>query len=73
LWFRAAKKQSQTKPNSVSPQTCAGGLKPKMKKQSQFVPGLKNVSSFMKGVYGNNPPCGLRKNKANSKPIGAGN
>jgi len=40
--FWAAKnkaKQSQTKPISVSPQTCSGGLKTNLKKQSQFADG----------------------------------
>jgi len=32
-------KQSQTKPISVSPQTCSGGLKTNLKKQSQFAGG----------------------------------
>jgi hypothetical protein len=25
------------------------------------------VRSYLKGCYGNNPPCGVRKNKANFK------
>jgi len=33
--------QSQTKPISLSPQTCAGGLKGDLKKQSQFAAGRK--------------------------------
>jgi len=27
------------------------------------------AKSFLKGIYGNKPLCGARKNKANSKPI----
>jgi len=39
-----------------------------LKKQSQFSGGQNGVNSFLKGNYGNKPPCGARKNKANSKP-----
>jgi len=39
-----------------------------LKKQSQFVPGLSNVTSYLKGDYGNKPAHGVEENKANSKP-----
>jgi len=35
-----------------------------LKKQSQFADGQNGVNSFQKGDYGDNPPCGARKNKA---------
>jgi len=31
--------------------------------------GQIGVKSFLKGIYSNNPPCGMLKNKPNSKPI----
>jgi hypothetical protein len=39
--------------------------KPKLKKQSQFVPGLNGATSYMKGDYDKIPLRGARKNKAN--------
>jgi len=56
--------QSQTKPISISPQTCAGGWKPKLKKQTQFVPARIGVKSYMKGDYDNKPASGAEENKA---------
>ena len=40
-----------------------------LKKQSQFGAARNDVKSYLKGYYGKKPPCGARKNKANSKPI----
>jgi hypothetical protein len=51
-----------------SPQEQKGNLK----KQSQYVPGIMNVTPFMKGGYGNISDLGIGENKANqsqSKPI----
>jgi hypothetical protein len=36
-----------------------------LKKQTQFMPGLMDVTSSMKGDYDNNPLCGAQQNKAN--------
>ena len=36
-----------------------------MKKQSQFVPGLNGIKSYVKGDYDRNPLCGAQENKAN--------
>jgi hypothetical protein len=36
-----------------------------LKKQSQFAGGVYGTNSYMKGTYGNKPPCRAEKNKAN--------
>jgi hypothetical protein len=67
-------KQSQTKPIY---QPSAGNTKnearntkqlhitePKLKKQSQFAGRQIGVRFYLKGTYGNIPPCRARKNKA---------
>jgi len=43
------------------PRTAKGNLK----KQSQFASRQNGVKSYWKGIYGDNSPCGARKNKAN--------
>ena len=42
-----------------------------LKKQSQFVPGLIDVMSYMKGVYDIIPLCGTQENKANQSQFPA--
>ena len=39
-----------------------------LKKQSQFVPGLSNATSYLKGDYDKFPAGRAEENKANSKP-----
>jgi hypothetical protein len=58
----------KTKPILFSPQIF-WGLRTNLKKQSQFVEGQIGVNSFLQGGYDKKPPLGVRKNKANSKPI----
>jgi hypothetical protein len=41
----------------------------KLKKQSQFSPGVIDVKPFVKGDYGKNPLCGAQKNKANQSHL----
>ena len=75
LWKGSQEKQSQTKPISrpVAGNPKSEYLNPKrrhvidtfLKKQSQFAGEQIGVKSYLKGCYGNNPPCGLQKNKAN--------
>jgi len=40
-------------------------VKGNLKKQTHFLKGQIAIKSYLKGVYGNNPPCGAQKNKAN--------
>ena len=37
--------------------------KEQLKKQSQFTPSQIGVISYVKGAYGNTPPCGAQKTK----------
>ena len=69
--FLATKNKAKQSQSLLAPST-AGGLKTNLKKQSQFAGGRNGVISYLKGVYGNIATCGLRKNKANSKPIPEG-
>ncbi len=39
-----------------------------LKKQTQFAPAQMDVTSYMKGGYGNMPAGGIEENKANSNP-----
>jgi len=79
VWFRTAKKQSQSKPNSVIWQKIKNENEPivsyalmlirlmlfcDLKKQSQFVPGLMGATSYAKGDYDEIPLCGAQENKA---------
>jgi hypothetical protein len=61
------KKQSQSR---LAPNT-AGGLLTDLKKQSQFMPGLMDVTPFVKEGYGDNSPAGDVKNKANQSQLKA--
>jgi hypothetical protein len=36
-----------------------------LKKQTQFLNGQNGITSYLKRGYGNNPPAGSEKNKAN--------
>ena len=56
--------QEKTKPIYLAP-GFSGGLK----KQSQFLPAVIDIKSYLIGGYGNNPPCGEQKNKPNSKHV----
>ena len=49
--------------------TEAGFTEYDLKKQTQFMKSKIGVKSYLKGIYGNKPPCGAQKNKANSNPI----
>ena len=69
--FGRRKNKAKQTQSLLAPST-AGGLKGNLKKQSQFTPGQIGIKSYMKGNYGNIATCGLRKNKANSKPIPEG-
>jgi len=63
--FFYSKKTNPNKANLFSPQTCAGGLKPNLKKQSQLSVAHISAKSLEKGDYDNNSPAGDKENKAN--------
>ena len=65
-WTLGENKPNQTQ-SQLAPSTAAG-LKPNLKKQSQFSKVRIGVSIYKKGYYEEFHALGRRKNKPNSKP-----